>query len=92
MDELAAAADLDPLEFRLAHLDNPRLRAVLETAAQRFGWQEQIKKKKPNVGIGSPAAPRKALMWQHAQKLRLTLPRRRSRAARLPGVSIAAPS
>jgi isoquinoline 1-oxidoreductase len=52
MDELAAAADLDPLEFRLAHLDNPRLRAVLETAAQRFGWQEQIKKKKPNVGIG----------------------------------------
>ncbi len=52
MDELAAAAGADPLEFRLAHLDNPRLRAVLETAAQRFGWQQRIKKKDPKVGIG----------------------------------------
>jgi CO/xanthine dehydrogenase Mo-binding subunit len=52
MDELAAAAGMDPLEFRLAHLDNPRLRAVLETAAQRFGWQERIKNKNPKVGIG----------------------------------------
>ena len=52
MDELAAAAGADPLEFRLAHLENPRLRAVLETAAQRFGWQERVKKKNPKVGIG----------------------------------------
>ena len=52
MDELAASAGVDPLEFRLAHLDNARLRAVLETAAQRFGWRERIKKKNPNVGIG----------------------------------------
>lgn len=41
MDELAHAAGKDPLEFRLAHLDNPRLRAVLETAADKFGWQER---------------------------------------------------
>jgi len=52
MDELATAAGVDPLEFRLAHLDNPRMRAVLETAAQRFGWQERIKKKNPKLGIG----------------------------------------
>jgi isoquinoline 1-oxidoreductase len=52
MDELATAAGMDPLEFRLAHLENPRLRAVLETAAQRFGWQERIKRKNPKVGIG----------------------------------------
>ena len=52
MDELAAAAGIDPLEFRLAHLDNARLRAVLELAAQKFNWKERAKKKRPNVGIG----------------------------------------
>jgi len=55
-DELAAAAASDPLAFRLAHLGdsepNSRLRAVLETAAQRFGWQECSKKKRPNIGVG----------------------------------------
>ena len=52
MDELAGAAGADPLEFRLAHLDHPRLRAVLETAAERFKWRERVKKQTPNVGVG----------------------------------------
>lgn len=38
MDELAALAKMDPLEFRLKNLKEPRLRAVLEAAAQGFGW------------------------------------------------------
>ncbi len=37
IDELAALAGVDPLEFRLAHLaDQPRLRPVLEAAADKF--------------------------------------------------------
>ena len=52
MDELAAAAASDPLEFRLAHLEHPRLRAVLQAAAQRFGWKECASRKIPNVGVG----------------------------------------
>ena len=52
MDEMAAAAGVDPLEFRLAHLDDARLRAVLEEAAKRFGWAEQSKAKQPGVGVG----------------------------------------
>lgn len=52
MDELAATAAADPLDFRLAHLENPRLRAVLETAAARFNWKERARKKAPNTGVG----------------------------------------
>ncbi|HEV2973347.1 MAG TPA: molybdopterin cofactor-binding domain-containing protein, partial [Pirellulales bacterium] len=52
MDELAAAAGRDPLEFRLAHLDDPRLRAVLEEATNRFDWPSSAKQKDPNIGVG----------------------------------------
>lgn len=52
MDELAALANADPLEFRLAHLDDSRLKAVLEAAAKRFGWSERSSQKEPNAGVG----------------------------------------
>lgn len=35
---MAAAAKRDPLEFRLAHLKDPRMIGVLKAAAERFGW------------------------------------------------------
>ena len=38
MDELAAAAKIDPLEFRLRHLDDPRAIEVLKSAAEHAGW------------------------------------------------------
>jgi isoquinoline 1-oxidoreductase subunit beta len=51
-DELAEAAGKDPLEFRLAHLDNQRIKNVLTAAAERFGWAERRKKRRPGAGIG----------------------------------------
>lgn len=38
MDEMAHLAGVEPLEFRLKNLTDPRLRAVLEEAAKQFGW------------------------------------------------------
>jgi isoquinoline 1-oxidoreductase len=38
MDEIAAAVKLDPLEFRRKNLKDVRLQAVLDAAAERFGW------------------------------------------------------
>lgn len=38
MDELAAAAKTDPLEFRLRHLTDPRAHDVLRAAARRGDW------------------------------------------------------
>jgi CO/xanthine dehydrogenase Mo-binding subunit len=39
MDELATAAGVDPVEFRLRHMKDPRARAVIETCAQKAGWK-----------------------------------------------------
>jgi CO/xanthine dehydrogenase Mo-binding subunit len=38
VDELAAAAKADPVEFRLRHLEDPRAKDVIRLAAERFGW------------------------------------------------------
>jgi nicotinate dehydrogenase subunit B len=41
MDEIAAAAGVDPLDFRLKYLDEPRAKAVLTAAAQKAGWDRR---------------------------------------------------
>ncbi|MDK1377683.1 MULTISPECIES: molybdopterin cofactor-binding domain-containing protein [unclassified Sinorhizobium] len=40
IDELALMAEADPVEFRLSHMEDPRARAVIELAAERFGWDK----------------------------------------------------
>ena len=52
MDELAAVAGADPLAFRLAHLENQRIRTVLEAAARHFDWPNRRKKVTPETGVG----------------------------------------
>ena len=39
MDEVAAAAKADPVEFRLRHLRDPRLKNVVQAAAKAANWQ-----------------------------------------------------
>jgi nicotinate dehydrogenase subunit B len=41
MDEVAAATDMDPVEFRLQYLKNPRDRDAVRTAAERYGWDKR---------------------------------------------------
>ena len=43
MDELATAAGVDPVAFRLKHLEDSRARDVITLAADKFGWQNDAK-------------------------------------------------
>jgi isoquinoline 1-oxidoreductase beta subunit len=55
IDELAAAAQQDPVRYRRALLKDRRMRAVLDLAADRAGW-----------GIGLPAGSGRGVSIQHA--------------------------
>jgi isoquinoline 1-oxidoreductase len=57
MDSLAHAAAMDPLEFRLKNLADPRMRAVLEAGAKAFGWPRQ--KTEEGQGFGLAAGSEK---------------------------------
>jgi len=53
MDSLAHAASMDPLEFRLKNLADPRMRAVLEAGAKAFGWPRQKTAEGEGFGVAA---------------------------------------
>jgi nicotinate dehydrogenase subunit B len=55
MDELAARAQADPLEFRLRHLSFDRLKDVLNAAAKTAGWDARPSPKPGNRRSGMAA-------------------------------------
>jgi CO/xanthine dehydrogenase Mo-binding subunit len=52
MDELAHSIGMDPLEFRLKNLTDPRLRAVFQAAAEKFGWAQRNPSPTRGFGMG----------------------------------------
>jgi isoquinoline 1-oxidoreductase len=51
MDELAHLLGMDPLEFRLKNIADPRLTAVFQAAAQKFGWGRERNSATRGCGI-----------------------------------------
>ena len=78
MDELALAAQLDPVEFRLRHLDDSRARDVIQLAAQRFDWEAATRAgtpRKPGHGVGFAFAQYKNLMAYFAIAVEISVER-----------------
>ena len=50
MDEVAAALDMDPVEFRLRYVTDPRDTAVIKAAAEKAGWQTRPSPRKDQSG------------------------------------------
>jgi nicotinate dehydrogenase subunit B len=78
MDELALAAQVDPVEFRLRHLDDPRGRDVIQTVAKRFDWAAATRTgvpRKPGQGFGFAFAQYKNLMAYFAIAVEISVER-----------------
>jgi nicotinate dehydrogenase subunit B len=52
VDELAVAAGVDPIAFRLRYLGDSRARAVIECAARNAGWSRWKRREGAGHGIG----------------------------------------
>lgn len=52
MDELALAAGVDPVDFRLQQLTDERAQAVIRAAATKAGWQLRAIPNKSGKGRG----------------------------------------
>jgi nicotinate dehydrogenase subunit B len=50
IDELAAAAKVDPVEFRLRYVGDPRLRDVITVAAKAARWRSRTSPKRASKG------------------------------------------
>ena len=51
LDELAVALDVDPLDLRLEHLTDARLRDALHALADRVGWRERDPSARHALGL-----------------------------------------
>ncbi len=52
IDEMAARLGVDPVEFRLRHLENdPRLASAVKAAAEKYGWKSRAGQSGRGVGF-----------------------------------------
>jgi CO/xanthine dehydrogenase Mo-binding subunit len=70
IDELAAAGGQDPLDFRLAHVTDPRGIDVLRAAAEAYGWVSRPTSGKKPAGGGKPEQGR-GIAWVNRDDVRV---------------------
>ena len=72
MDELAAAINIDPVEFRLRHLQDSRSIEVLKACAKTAAWETRPS---PRQGMGGPvlARGRGVAIGEHSQGQRAAI-------------------
>jgi CO/xanthine dehydrogenase Mo-binding subunit len=51
MDEVAAALNQDPVQFRLQNVKEPRDAAVIKAAAEKFGWETRTSPRRDQTGV-----------------------------------------
>lgn len=75
MDELAMAARIDPVAYRLQHLDDERAQAIIQAAADKIGWEERTSPRKNGRGTGIAFAQYKNIQCYAAIAIELSVDR-----------------
>jgi nicotinate dehydrogenase subunit B len=75
LDELALAAGVDPVAFRLHHLTDERAKAVIEAAATKTGWQPHSRPAMNGRGWGIAFAQYKNIQCYCAIAVEVTVDR-----------------
>lgn len=85
IDELAAKAGKDPVQFRLDHLNDDRAKEVIATLVKKAGWNS---KKEPGIGKGFAFAQYKnnASYFAVKAEIKLDLSAKTYRLVKLTGV------
>jgi len=78
IDEIAAAAGVDPVAFRLAHLTEPRDKGVVEAVAKAAGWEPRpvpamMRDGAEMVGRGIAYSPRDASVVALVAEVRVNM-------------------
>jgi CO/xanthine dehydrogenase Mo-binding subunit len=64
LDELAAAAGADPIEFRLRYIEDPRAKAALTAAAERAKWDHRPSPRRAGAAGNLLTGRGVALAWR----------------------------
>jgi len=86
MDELALAAKMDPIEFRIKNLDDDRAKAVLQSVAEKTNWNSAQKTANKGFGVAFSKYKNSASYFAVVAEVSIDKPSKTFKLEKLTGV------
>jgi nicotinate dehydrogenase subunit B len=86
MDELAFAAEMDPIEFRINNLDDDRAKAVLQSVAEKTNWNSAQQTANKGFGVAFSKYKNSASYFAVVAEVSIDKPSKTFKLEKLTGV------